>query len=43
LIKLGKNSKQLEATKAFILKIEAHLKAQKGFSTIRVVVDVDPY
>ncbi len=43
LIKLGKNSQQLEATKTLINRIENHLKAQKGFSTIRVVVDVDPY
>ncbi len=43
LIKLGKNTKKIEATKAFILQIQKHLKAQKGFSSIRVVIDIDPY
>jgi len=43
MIKLGKNSEQLAFTKKLILDIQNHLKAQKGFSTVRVVIDVDPY
>ncbi|BDS15073.1 replication restart helicase PriA [Aureispira anguillae] len=43
IIKLGKNSKQLDYTKQLINDVQNHLKAQKGFSTIRLIVDVDPY
>ncbi len=43
MIKLSKNSEQLDYTKQLILDIQNHLKAQKGFSTIRLIIDVDPY
>lgn len=43
IIKLGKNSKQLDYTKQLIIDVQNHLKAQKGFSTVRLIVDVDPY
>ena len=43
LIKLGKNSKQLDYTKQLILDVQHHLKSQQGFSTVRIVIDVDPY
>jgi primosomal protein N' (replication factor Y) len=43
IIKLGKNSEQLNYTKQLIVDVQNHLKAQKGFSTIRTIVDVDPY
>lgn len=43
LIKLPKQSKRLQAIKRLILDLQAHLKSQEGFSTIRLVIDVDPY
>lgn len=43
LIKLSKSSEQLEYTKQLILDIQNHLRTQKGFSTIRLIIDVDPY
>lgn len=43
IIKLGKNSKQLDYTKQLIWDVQNHLKTQNGFSTIRLIVDVDPY
>jgi len=43
LIKLGKNSKHLASVKQAILEAKEKLKAQKGCSTVRVVIDVDPY
>ena len=43
IIKLSKNSKQLDYTKQLILDVQNHLKAQKGYSTVRVIIDVDPY
>ncbi|MFK7798005.1 MAG: primosomal protein N' [Aureispira sp.] len=43
MIKLSKSSEQLDYTKQLILDIQNHLRAQQGFSTIRLVIDVDPY
>lgn len=43
MIKLSKSSKQLDYTKRLILDIQNHLRAQKGFSSVRLVIDVDPY
>lgn len=43
MIKLSKSSEQLDYTKQLILDIQNHLRAQKGFSTIRLIIDVDPY
>jgi primosomal protein N' (replication factor Y) len=43
MIKIAKNSDQLEYIKQFIVDIQNHLKAQKGFSNVRVITDVDPY
>lgn len=43
LIKLSKSGEQLEYTKDLILKVQDHLRSQKGFSSVRLVIDVDPY
>ena len=43
MIKAGKNNEKLSSIKSYILHVYQHLKAQKGYSTIRVVIDVDPY
>lgn len=43
LIKLSKSGEQLEFTKKLILQIQDHLRQQKGFSSVRLIVDVDPY
>jgi len=42
MIKLEKNPKKIKTAKEIILKATQFMKAQKGFSTIRVNVDVDP-
>lgn len=41
-LKLEKTS-EVNAHKEFILKLSAFLKQQRGFSTLQIVVDVDPY
>ena len=43
LIKLSKSGDQLAYTKNLILHVQKHLKSQKGFSSVRLVIDVDPY
>lgn len=43
MVKLSKNAQQLEEAKALIIEAQDILKSQEGFSTVRVVVDVDPY
>lgn len=43
MIKLSKNSKQLDYAKKLVTDVHNHLKAQKGFSTVRVIINVDPY
>lgn len=43
MIKLSKSSEQLEYTKQLILDLQNLLRAQKGFSSVRLVIDVDPY
>jgi len=43
MIKLGLNSKGLKYTKDLILEAQVELKQQKGLSSVRVVINVDPY
>ena len=42
-IKLEKNHKLIAATKKLILQAQAFVKDHKGFKTLRVNIDVDPY
>ena len=43
LIKLEKNAKRLWAAKRIIAEEITRLKKERGLSTVRVIVDVDPY
>lgn len=43
MIKLGLNSKGLQFSKDLILEAQQELKLQKGLSSVRVLVNVDPY
>ncbi|MFK7809238.1 MAG: primosomal protein N' [Saprospiraceae bacterium] len=42
LIKLERNNKVINGTKNLIAKATEHMRSQKGFSSVRVLVDVDP-
>lgn len=42
-LKLGHSSKELEAAKALLLEVQDELKSQKGYSSVRILMDVDPY
>lgn len=43
MVKLSKNSQQMDEAKELIKEAQDFLKTQEGFSMVRVVVDVDPY
>ena len=42
-LKLHQSNKELETAKALILEAQNELKSQRGFSSVRLLIDVDPY
>ncbi len=42
-VKLGKNNEQLNYSKKLLQDLSSYLKSQKGYSSVRVIIDVDPY
>ncbi len=43
IIKLDKNARQIQEVKNLIYQIQVSLHKTKGFSNVRIIIDVDPY
>lgn len=43
MLKLGLGSKGLKQVKELVLELQKQLKSTKGYTTVRVLIDVDPY